>query len=274
MWDEALQHIVGCWTNDEYEFDGKYWQMPPRRVHPKPLQKPHPPIWGATSSVDGHYEIGQARHRPAVVHRRHPAREARGAHRESTAEGLADCTQPVGKFVNDHGRDVHDGALQRHQREGARRSPRSRSCGTSQTAATTASRRCRVDGREKRQELGNYGYAGEALQRRAGRHARPLDMDYLYDSGAGVVGDPDACIEICKRYEAVGCELLFCLLNPYNIPHERSCTRSSSSASTSSPRSARRSWWRAGSGEHLLSERQAVDAAVIVDRSEHQPTGA
>jgi alkanesulfonate monooxygenase SsuD/methylene tetrahydromethanopterin reductase-like flavin-dependent oxidoreductase (luciferase family) len=35
-----------------------------------------------------------------------------------------------------------------------------------------------------------------------------------------VVGDPDRCIEICKRYEAVGCELLFCLLNPYKIPHE------------------------------------------------------
>ena len=39
-----------------------------------------------------------------------------------------------------------------------------------------------------------------------------LNMDYIYDSGAGVVGDPDRCIEICKRYEAVGCELLFCLL--------------------------------------------------------------
>src|SRR5438093_5797540 len=47
-----------------------------------------------------------------------------------------------------------------------------------------------------------------------------LNMDYIYDSGAGVVGDPDRCIEICKRYEAVGCELLFCLLNPYKIPHD------------------------------------------------------
>src|ERR1700726_406532 len=36
MWDEALRHIVGCWTNDEYEFSGKHWSMPRRRVHPKP----------------------------------------------------------------------------------------------------------------------------------------------------------------------------------------------------------------------------------------------
>ena len=48
MWQEALSHIVGCWTNDEYEFEGKHWSMPKRRVLPKPRQKPHPPLWGAT----------------------------------------------------------------------------------------------------------------------------------------------------------------------------------------------------------------------------------
>ncbi|MGH9029676.1 MAG: LLM class flavin-dependent oxidoreductase, partial [Acidimicrobiales bacterium] len=58
MWQEAIGHVVGCWTNDEYEFSGKYWQMPKRRVIPKPLQQPHPPIWGATSSADGHRQVG------------------------------------------------------------------------------------------------------------------------------------------------------------------------------------------------------------------------
>ena len=36
-----------------------------------------------------------------------------------------------------------------------------------------------------------------------------------------MVGDPDRCIEIARRYEAAGCDLLFCLLNPYKIPHEQ-----------------------------------------------------
>ena len=58
MWQEAIGHVVGCWTNEEYEFDGEYWQMPRRRVQPKPLQQPHPPLWGATSSEDGHRQIG------------------------------------------------------------------------------------------------------------------------------------------------------------------------------------------------------------------------
>ena len=73
---------------------------------------------------------------------------------------------------------------------------------------------------ERGQDLGNYAYAGEARKGEQHGFFDHLTMDYIYDSGAGVVGDPDRCIEICKRYEAVGCELLFCLLNPYKIPHE------------------------------------------------------
>ena len=47
-----------------------------------------------------------------------------------------------------------------------------------------------------------------------------LDGDYLWDSGAAVWGDPDRCVEIAKRYEAAGCDLLFCLFNPYKMKHE------------------------------------------------------
>lgn len=46
-----------------------------------------------------------------------------------------------------------------------------------------------------------------------------MTFDYIKDSGAAMVGDPDRCIEIAKRYEAAGCDLLFCLLNPYNMTH-------------------------------------------------------
>src|SRR5918996_4826301 len=61
MWSEALEHIVGAWTNEHYQADGKHWRMgAPRRVQPKPPQKPHPPIWGATSSADRPRENGRA----------------------------------------------------------------------------------------------------------------------------------------------------------------------------------------------------------------------
>ena len=47
-----------------------------------------------------------------------------------------------------------------------------------------------------------------------------LSLEYLVDSGACVLGTPDECVEMCKRYEAAGVDLLLCLVNPYKIPHE------------------------------------------------------
>jgi alkanesulfonate monooxygenase SsuD/methylene tetrahydromethanopterin reductase-like flavin-dependent oxidoreductase (luciferase family) len=69
-------------------------------------------------------------------------------------------------------------------------------------------------------DLGTYGYAGDAKQHRDEGTMGNLTFDYLRDSGSAVVGDPDRCIEVAKRYEAAGCDLLLCLVNPYNVSHE------------------------------------------------------
>ena len=55
MWQEAIGHIVDCWTNEYSEFEGKHWSLPRRRVQPKPRQDPPTrPIFGATGSDSGH----------------------------------------------------------------------------------------------------------------------------------------------------------------------------------------------------------------------------
>ncbi|MEO8694832.1 MAG: LLM class flavin-dependent oxidoreductase [Acidimicrobiales bacterium] len=219
MWDEALHHIVGCWTNDEYEFDGKYWSMPRRRVHPKPRQDPHPPIWGATSSVEGHYEIGKRGIGLLSFTVGNPP-EQLAERLENYRKGQADCDQPVGKFRNATAATftmVHCNDTNEKAKAVAEESFVWYPGAAGREIASLA------DWMEEREgkggDLGNYTYAADAKQRRDSGQMGQLTMDYLYDSGAGVVGDPDRCIEICKRYEAVGCELLFCLLNPYKIPH-------------------------------------------------------
>ena len=49
MWQEAVEIIPKMWMQDEFSFEGKYFSMPPRNVLPKPIQKPHPPMWMACS---------------------------------------------------------------------------------------------------------------------------------------------------------------------------------------------------------------------------------
>ena len=41
---EALDVMKRCWTEEEAEYHGKYYDFPPVRSFPKPMQKPYPPI--------------------------------------------------------------------------------------------------------------------------------------------------------------------------------------------------------------------------------------
>jgi probable F420-dependent oxidoreductase len=43
--DEALQVLKTIWTCDPVEFHGTYYQIPRSFIGPKPIQKPHPPIY-------------------------------------------------------------------------------------------------------------------------------------------------------------------------------------------------------------------------------------
>ena len=43
--DEYIELYKELWTKDEPVFDGKYYQLSGSGFQPKPVQKPHPPIW-------------------------------------------------------------------------------------------------------------------------------------------------------------------------------------------------------------------------------------
>lgn len=43
--DEFIQAIKRIWTDDVVEFKGKYYSIPASKIGPKPLQKPHLPIY-------------------------------------------------------------------------------------------------------------------------------------------------------------------------------------------------------------------------------------
>src|SRR5438128_6442352 len=50
MWEDAMAAIAHMFVEEPFAgWDSKYLKMPPRNVVPKPLQKPHPPLWVACS---------------------------------------------------------------------------------------------------------------------------------------------------------------------------------------------------------------------------------
>jgi alkanesulfonate monooxygenase SsuD/methylene tetrahydromethanopterin reductase-like flavin-dependent oxidoreductase (luciferase family) len=42
---EGLALMKALWTDDPVTFKGEFWQVENAGMHPKPFQKPHPPIW-------------------------------------------------------------------------------------------------------------------------------------------------------------------------------------------------------------------------------------
>jgi alkanesulfonate monooxygenase SsuD/methylene tetrahydromethanopterin reductase-like flavin-dependent oxidoreductase (luciferase family) len=50
QWDEALDAVTRMMVEEPFAgVDGRFVTMPPRNVVPKPVQKPHPPLWVACS---------------------------------------------------------------------------------------------------------------------------------------------------------------------------------------------------------------------------------
>jgi len=217
-WREAIEHVVGCWTNDEYAFEGRYWRMPKRRVLPKPLQQPHPPIWGATSSEDGHRQVGElglGLCSFAVGVSPEEVKKKIDIYRSA----VRGCANPIGKWVHDRAATFTMAVCAPTEQEAwsvARKSFEWYPKSGARQIATLADWMT-----EEGRELGNYAYAADMRKIDKSGALDLLTLEYLAGAGACVLGTPAQCLETCKRYEAAGVDLLLCLVNPYVIPHEK-----------------------------------------------------
>ena len=57
--DEAMYLIPKMFVQDEVEHNGPHIQIPPRPIHPKPYQEPHPPMYMACTNLDTLARAGQ-----------------------------------------------------------------------------------------------------------------------------------------------------------------------------------------------------------------------
>ncbi|MGI5163437.1 LLM class flavin-dependent oxidoreductase [Spirillospora sp. CA-253888] len=217
MWREAIECTVGCWTNDEYAHDGEFWRMPRRRVLPKPLQRPHPPLWGATSSDDGHREVGSLGLGLCSFAVGVPPEEVKRKI-DIYRSAVRGCADPIGARVFDTTAtftmalcDTDAARAVETARESFEWYPRTGARQIATVAEWMA---------EKERGLGDYGYAADLKRTDDGGLLDLLSMDHLLDSGAVVCGTPDQCHAAARRFEEAGVDLLLCLVNPYKIPHE------------------------------------------------------
>ena len=101
MWFEVAPEIVRMWEQRDYEFEGQFFRVPsPHNILPKPYGVGHPPIWvgcgnPGTFTQAGEMGIG------AIAFNFEPIHNLKGR-MEAYKEGIANCTEPLGQFVNDN----------------------------------------------------------------------------------------------------------------------------------------------------------------------------
>jgi alkanesulfonate monooxygenase SsuD/methylene tetrahydromethanopterin reductase-like flavin-dependent oxidoreductase (luciferase family) len=213
MWEEALQVVVGAWTEDVFTWDGKHFKVPPRRVIPKPIQKPHPPLWVASTSPESH-EIAGQRGLGLLSFTIGVPPEDLGERIKVYRRGIEQA-EPIGKFVNGRAATftmVHCAETNEEAKRDAAES--------FQWYAQTGVKQIATVGQwqaETKLDISSYEYTKQI----AGIDTSFLTFDFLNSTGACIIGDPDRCIEIAKRYKAADCDLLLCLVQPYKIPHAK-----------------------------------------------------
>ncbi len=213
LWEEALEMIVGAWTQDVFEWRGPRFDFPPRRVIPKPFQQPHPPLWVASTSPESH-ELAGSKGLGLLSFTVGVPPEDLAGRVQLYRKGLS-VAKPIGKFVNDRAATftmVHCAETTAEAMANARDSI--------QWYAQTGVRQIQTLGdwqEELKKDYASYAYTKPIAK----MDASFLTFDYLSTTGSCIVGDPDRCIEIAKRYQAAGCDLLLCMMQPYGIPEEK-----------------------------------------------------
>jgi alkanesulfonate monooxygenase SsuD/methylene tetrahydromethanopterin reductase-like flavin-dependent oxidoreductase (luciferase family) len=219
MWQEAVGHIVRCWTQEYAEFEGRHWRLPRRRVLPKPLQRPHPPVWGATGSPDGHRmmgELGLGLLSFSVGTSPEQLKERVDLYRA----GIARCREPLGAVVNDRAACFTMVNCAPTREESYATARESFEWYLRRSAELVSSVPQWLD-EMKQAEHGTYAYLAEARQAVEGSLHELATLDVLLGMNACIAGDPDEVIERCRAYQATGADLLLCLVNPYRIPHDK-----------------------------------------------------
>jgi alkanesulfonate monooxygenase SsuD/methylene tetrahydromethanopterin reductase-like flavin-dependent oxidoreductase (luciferase family) len=96
---EALQMVPRMWTQEAFAWNSKLLRIPERNIVPKPLQKPHPPLWSTTGSpaafrLAGSLGVGALGN--TLLAPLSGIEMLLGEYRA----GLAECERPAGLFRN------------------------------------------------------------------------------------------------------------------------------------------------------------------------------
>jgi alkanesulfonate monooxygenase SsuD/methylene tetrahydromethanopterin reductase-like flavin-dependent oxidoreductase (luciferase family) len=239
MWEESLSMVPKIWEEGLFSWEGRFWNVPPRDVRPKPYQQPHPPIWVAALQP-ATYQLA-AEKGIGVMALSVAAPSVLAPHIKEYKQNVKKA-KPVGKAINDQWLsstmaycDVDNKAA----RELAAKSLKTffgpdrpylkdqvnvyerlieSWGGVPEHLQANFARYIKKEG-EAQADVGVDLSGGSAQI--AHQVWNQFDADTLADRGVTVSGDPESCLNAIRIHEAIGVDQLQFLIATETIPHEK-----------------------------------------------------
>lgn len=214
MWAEAVELIQKLWTSGEepVEYEGKYLHLPPRKVFPRPVQKPHPPMWMAATSpasyaLAGEYGLGvlafgMAVDKDAMGRRLLEWREAMS----TTARGVSMKNEQAAVFMMCFCAPTDAEAVE--------------ICEEAFVAYLDTTVEHFLRWGEKRELPPGYEWYAEA-SRHVSDVSGKMKFRHLMDNGMLLVGSPKTITETIRGFRDVGATQMLIAMQLGNIPHNR-----------------------------------------------------
>ncbi|MBS1848170.1 MAG: LLM class flavin-dependent oxidoreductase, partial [Actinobacteria bacterium] len=201
MWDEVAPQIIKMWETTDYEFEGEFFRVPyPHNILPKPYGVGHPPMWlgcgnPASFTKAGNLGIG------AIAFNFEPVMNLKGRI-DAYKEGVADCVDPLGEFVNDNVMMTNAVVC---LEDGKRAREIAMSAGRGYLNSLVALYHSTMPPQK----------GGVTWPERPRAIANEAELDYAIDNGYLLCGTPEQVLDQIGKYSEVGTDQLV-----FGIPNE------------------------------------------------------
>lgn len=214
MWEESVRLLPKMWTQEVFEgFEGRYVSMPERPVIPKPIQKPHPPMWMACTQPDS-FEVAGSLGLGALSFGFGPLSRVEDFH-AIYREASTKCTDPVGEFQNER---FAPAALMYCGES----DDESVETGT-EPASFFAASLVQLFAPWIGKEVKGYEYYTDLkrVQEMSGVLARLPSMEEMQREGYTLTGSPETCVRTMRHYFEMGADLVLCVVQAGHLAHEK-----------------------------------------------------
>jgi alkanesulfonate monooxygenase SsuD/methylene tetrahydromethanopterin reductase-like flavin-dependent oxidoreductase (luciferase family) len=207
QWAEAVEMIPRMWASDVFTFQGRFFNVAPTQILPKPIQKPHPPMFAACSKPES--AVSVARMGLGALNFAFGSDDYLGQKVMEYRRAVA-AAQPVGRAKNDWFACTPATLVLEDDREACRYGLRGARFFASAMAAYYFS---------GQRPVGRLDVPREFLPERDLEDAMAV-RNAPGSQVAAIVGDPACARETVSRFADIGVDELILVMQMGTVPHE------------------------------------------------------